>query len=306
MMPLTLDHLVIAVRDLDAATNNYRRVLGLRPSWRGRHPTYGTANVLFRLEDNTYIELLAPDAGAAPSDWSRGLHDFLARGEGLYAIALGCDDIDAAVARARAAGLRVLDPADGEGVDLDTGARRAWRNARIDPSSTRGVRAFFIEHRSPPDALPLAQPEPPGGSHVTGVDHTVLVSSQLDEALRVWRDAIGLDLRRTVDWSPERRLHFLRLGTSILELAGPAELKGGGVASTPDPRPSTPGVGQGRDVFWGISYRVDDVARTVERLRALDVAVSDARNGRADGTAVADLKPGFSHDVRTLFIEKML
>jgi hypothetical protein len=49
---------------------------------------------------------------------------------------------------------------------------------------------------------------------------------------------------------------------------------------------------------------VDDVARTVYRLRAGGIDVSDARTGRADGTAVADLKPGYSHDVRTLFIQK--
>ena len=62
-----LDHVVIAVRDLDAAAQSYARLLGRAPSWRGVHPGAGTSNVLFRLE-NSYLELLAgtrPGRGAA-------------------------------------------------------------------------------------------------------------------------------------------------------------------------------------------------------------------------------------------------
>jgi catechol 2,3-dioxygenase-like lactoylglutathione lyase family enzyme len=76
----TIDHAVIAVRDLDAASETYARLLGRRPSWRGSHPGAGTANVLFRL-DNTYLEPLArpvPMArrrrrrGCKPGEWPDG------------------------------------------------------------------------------------------------------------------------------------------------------------------------------------------------------------------------------------------
>ncbi len=56
----SLDHVIVAVRDLDAATGVYSRLLGREPSWRGSHPELGTANTLFRLE-RSYLELLAPD-----------------------------------------------------------------------------------------------------------------------------------------------------------------------------------------------------------------------------------------------------
>jgi catechol 2,3-dioxygenase-like lactoylglutathione lyase family enzyme len=284
---LTLDHLVIAVRELDVAAANYERLLGRKRSWRGRHPTYGTANVLFRL-DNCYVELLAPDGGGSDSPWARALREHLdTRGEGVYAIAMGTDDIEATVARARTGGLDVTDPAAGAGVDLDTGARRAWRNARIDPKTARGIVAFFIQHDSPADALPAVAPHADGSSAL-GVDHTVVASSDLDATLRIWRDAIGLDLRRTLDSPNGRRLQFLRLGESILELAGAAEPKERGQ----------------RDALWGISYRVGSVAKAVERLRSEGVTVSDVRQGNAPNTLVADLKHGFSHDVRTLLIEK--
>ena len=60
-MTTTIDHIIIAVPDLTEASNDYSALLGRAPSWRGAHPDYGTANTLFKL-DNTYIELLAPQA----------------------------------------------------------------------------------------------------------------------------------------------------------------------------------------------------------------------------------------------------
>ena len=288
MTALTLDHVVVAVRDVDAATESYRRLLGREPSWRGSHPSYGTANALFRL-DNSYLELLAPaSSDGVDSPWLKALQERLdGAGEGLYALALGTEDIDATVAAARAQGLEVHDPADGSGVDIESGAKRDWRNARL-AGSVRGVGAFFIQHCSPADALPMAQPTAQDGTFLTGVDHTVVASSHLDESLRLWKQSLGLDLRLSLDRPGGRRLHFLRLGDSILELAGEAE-------------PASPGE---RDLLWGVAYRVGDVARTVERLRAEGVDVSDPRDGHAPGTAVADLRRGFSHDVRTLFIQK--
>jgi catechol 2,3-dioxygenase-like lactoylglutathione lyase family enzyme len=295
MSALTLDHLVIAVRDLDAASANYRRLLGRAPSWRGRHPTYGTANVLFRL-NNCYIELLAPAPDdATDSPWLRALREHLDRaGEGLYAIALGTDDIERTVAAARQHGLEVDEPAAGDGVDELTGTRRAWRNARVAPASTRGVRAFFIQHDSLPDALPVARPVADDGSAVEGVDHTVVASSDLAATLALWHDALGIELRLSVDRPGGRTLHFLRFAEgaegygSILELAGEAQTTNAG----------------DRDAPWGVSYRVGDVDRAVARLRGEGVTISDVRQGNAPGTRVADLKPGFSHDVRTLVIER--
>lgn len=283
-----LDHLVIAVRDLDAATASYDRLLGRAPSWHGRHPTYGTANVLYGL-DNGYLELLAPDAAGADSPWQQALRRKLDEtGEGIYALALGTGDIDASVAAARACGLDVTDPAPGDGVDAETGAERRWRNARIDAKGTRGLVAFFIQHDSPPDALPAARATAEGGGHVTAFDHIVVASSHIDETKRLWQETLGLDHRLTIDAPNGRRLDFLRMGDAVLELVGEAE-------------PERPGP---RDLFWGVAYRVDSVERTVTRLRAQGVDVSDARAGNAPGTVVADLKPGFSHDVRTLLIEK--
>jgi catechol 2,3-dioxygenase-like lactoylglutathione lyase family enzyme len=87
-----LDHLVHAVRDLDAAGELYGR-LGFTVGARNRHP-WGTHNRIVQLP-GFFIELLAigePDkiAAAAPGTFSFGAftRDFLARGEGLAMLVL--------------------------------------------------------------------------------------------------------------------------------------------------------------------------------------------------------------------------
>src|SRR5512139_3521110 len=102
-----VDHVVVAVRDLDAASATYGKLLGLRPSWRGAHPDFGTANTLFRLA-NTYLELLAPDGDGLVADTLRAYLD--ERGEGPLALAFGTTDAAVAAATLRARGMPAPDP----------------------------------------------------------------------------------------------------------------------------------------------------------------------------------------------------
>ena len=54
----TVDHIIIVVEDLHSAEENYTKILGIRPVWKGVHDAFGTSNVLFNFE-NTYLELLS-------------------------------------------------------------------------------------------------------------------------------------------------------------------------------------------------------------------------------------------------------
>src|SRR5262245_55303679 len=145
-----VDHLVIAVDDLDRATETYRGLLGLVPSWRGIHPGAGSANTLFRLS-NTYLELLAPDGDSAFADF---LRDHIEQnGEGPLAIAFGTDDAAAAAETLRARGIPAPDPAAGNGRDSSTGALREWKSLVLPPAATRGVPLIVIEHVSALDTL---------------------------------------------------------------------------------------------------------------------------------------------------------
>ena len=51
-----VDHIIIAVEDLESAEDNYTKIFGIEPVWRGFHNELGTSNVLFNFE-NTYTYL---------------------------------------------------------------------------------------------------------------------------------------------------------------------------------------------------------------------------------------------------------
>jgi methylmalonyl-CoA epimerase len=288
---LTLDHIVIAVDDLDAATEDYTALLGRRPSWRGEHPAYGTNNTLFRI-DNTYVELLAlgPNKGK-DKRWAGELSRFLdQRGEGLYALALGTSDIKDSARAARHAGLEVLDPANGDGIDVISGARREWRNAMVATKSTNGTRLFFIEHKTKPDALPAAELVVSDGSCVVRMDHAVVLSADMEASRRVWDHALGarLALDRTF---PERntRILFFRLGDITIEISGGATQ-------------SKEGIGK-PDRLWGVAWGVDNVDAACARLNAAGIETSGPRSGIKPGTRLATAKGPRTHGVATLLIE---
>ncbi|MBI5287766.1 MAG: VOC family protein [Chloroflexi bacterium] len=289
MPALTLDHVVIAVYDLDAATEDYTNVLGRAPSWRGEHPKYGTRNTLFRI-DNTYVELLALSGAQGDKRWSGELQRFLEqRGEGLYALALGTPDIRSTVNEMRENGLEVMDPADGHGIDLATGAERAWRNAMVAPKGTNGVRLFFIQHLAPPEALAVAAPVDDEAC-VRRMDHAVILSADMEAARRVWSDVLGvrLALDRTF---PDRntRILFYRLADITIEISG-------GSAQ------SREGIGKA-DRFFGLAWGVDSIEKMCARLTAAGVETSGPRPGIKPGTLVATVKGPATHGVATLLIE---
>lgn len=280
-----LDHVIVAVEDLDTAAETYGRLLGRSPSWRGSHPGWGTANVLFRLS-NTYLELLAPTANEAMGAALRAHLD--RHGEGPLGLALATGDAGACAERLRAAGLAVADPREGAGRDEGSGAERRWRNVMIPNAAARGVLVFAIEHRSPADLLPLAAPTRPVAAAVEGIDHVVVRTAAPEAAIAFYGEALGLRLaldRSFPDWGA--RLLFFRVGGVTIEIAAPLE----------PPMPPPP-----EDGFWGISWRVPDVAAAREHLAAADFDVSEVRPGRRAGTRVCTVRAP-THGVATLLIE---
>ncbi len=279
-----LDHIVVAVRDLEAATRTYTRLLGRAATWRGEHPTLGTHNALFRLE-NTYLELLAP----APDASAPFAKELAGQGEGPFAIAFGTPDAEAFRARALAAGLAPSAIQPGLGRDSDSGAFRKWRNVVLDRGATHGPFLFAIEHLSPPDLLPLS---PPTDAAVDGtvdsVDHVVVQTPDGDRARTLYGDALGIRLsldRSFPQWGA--RLLFFRLGHLTLEVA--AKLPG----AEPEDAP---------DRIWGVSYRVASAEAAHARLAAQGFDLTPVKAGRKPGTFVFTVN-GPTHGVATLMLQ---
>lgn len=107
-----------------------------------------------------------------------------------------------------------------------------------------------------------------------GIDHVVIQSPDLDRAVRLWRDRLGLRLALDRPF-PQRglRILFFRSGGVTVEISG--ALAGGG---------------EGDDALWGVAYRVADLAACRERLLAAGAAVSEIRAGQKRGTLVATAK----------------
>ncbi len=267
---VALDHVIVGVRDLDAAAADYATLLGRAPSWRGEHPGRGTANALFRLE-NTYLELIT------------------ACDDGPLGFALRTEDSAQCTVTLRERGLGVGDAVAGEGREVASGAVRRWKTVLIPGAATRGILVFGIEHRSALDALPLATPTAAAGAAISGVDHVVVRSESPDAAIHFYRDQLGL--RLALDKSFEQwgaRLLFFRVGGVTVEIAAPL------------PPASAPGE---RDTFWGISWRTPDLVATHARLAAAGVDVSAIRPGRRPGTQVCTIRT-HTHGVATLLLEK--
>ena len=265
----SLDHVIVAVRELESATDTYARLLGRAPSWRGAHPGQGTANTLFRLA-NTYLELLGV-VGEGP--FASRVRERLERaGEGVVGFAFGTDDADETAAELRARGLPAADPLEGSGTDSTTGAVRRWRNVHLPESATRGVLAFAIEHLSPADALPPARVTVPQVAAVEGLDHVVVRSADPDATRKLYGESLGL--RLALDKSfPERkvRLQFFRVGGVTVEVASL-------LGAAPDPAKP--------DELWGLAWRVPDADAARARLLEAGFSVSPVRNGNKPGTRV--------------------
>jgi methylmalonyl-CoA/ethylmalonyl-CoA epimerase len=98
-----LNHIAIAVPDIEAAAAVYRNTLGARVSAAEAHPDHGVTTVFIELP-NTKIELLEPLGTDSP------IANFLERNSagGMHHICYEVDDIKAARDKLLEDGLRVL------------------------------------------------------------------------------------------------------------------------------------------------------------------------------------------------------
>lgn len=98
-----IDHVGVAVEDLDAAIATYERSYGARVVHREEMVSDGVVEALLGVGDG-YVQLLQPTTSDSP------VARFLARkGSGVHHVAYGVDDVDETLRHLRAQGVRTLD-----------------------------------------------------------------------------------------------------------------------------------------------------------------------------------------------------
>ena len=127
-----IDHIGVAVDDIDEAVMLYRDRLGMREQHRETVEEQGVDAVLLEVGEG-HVELLSPLA----ADTAVG--KFLERnGPGLHHVAYQTDDIDSTLESVRAAGLRLIDEQPRIGI-------RGSRVAFVHPKSTGGVLTELVQ-----------------------------------------------------------------------------------------------------------------------------------------------------------------
>jgi methylmalonyl-CoA/ethylmalonyl-CoA epimerase len=128
----TIDHVGVAVEDIDAALALYRDVLGMPLVHRETVSEQGVDAALLDVGDG-HIELLQP---LAPET---AVGKFLARrGPGLHHVAYRVDDVERTLGELAAAGLRLIDEHPRTGI-------RGSRVAFVHPASTGGVLTEIVQ-----------------------------------------------------------------------------------------------------------------------------------------------------------------
>ena len=276
----TLDHLIIAVKDLDQAEKNYKKILGTNPVWRGRHKSLGTANSIFNFK-NTYLELLTSDGEGLGAELVKNL--IQENGEGLAGIVFGVDDMLQTVQHLKQEGYQISDPAEGEGSDDETNKVRKWENLFLPPELTRGLFSFIIQHRD--GELPSYKEY--AKDSINKLDHVVINTNNADSFIEIYRDVfkIRLALDKTIEhWNS--RMLFFRLNKTTIEV----------VERSNNEKP--------KDTLWGLAWEVESIEDTHKRLVSEGVEVSDIKAGLKENTLVATVK-SHTHNVPTLIIQHL-
>lgn len=127
-----IDHIAIAVEDLDAAVDDYRDTFGATVDHRETVESDGVEEVLLKVAES-YVQLLSPTSDDSP------VAKYLAKkGPGLHHIAYRVADCAAALDAVKAQGHRVIDETPRPG-------SRGTTVAFIHPKALHGVLIELVE-----------------------------------------------------------------------------------------------------------------------------------------------------------------
>ena len=274
----SIDHLIIAVKDINKAEENYRKIFGINPVWKGEHKALGTSNVIFNFK-NTYCELLSANGdGLGASLVDNAIEE---NGDGLIGLVFGTNNAEESFSKLKKLGYLITEPSEGEGIDTKTKKIRKWKNLFLPPELSRGIFTFLIEHTE--GALPSLDKYP--SDSVNKLDHVVINTNDADGFIDIYRDTfnIRLALDKVIEHWKSRML-FFRFNKTTIEVI---ERKNEDTS---------------QDSLWGLAWEVESIKETHKRLTKEGVDITPIKDGLKENTLVATIK-SHTHNVPTLLIE---
>jgi methylmalonyl-CoA epimerase len=134
MILADIDHVAIAVDDLEAAVARYEQLFGLAPIHRERVEDQGVDEVLFAV-GSSFVQLLGALGPETP------VGRFLtSRGPGVHHVAYRVEDIEAALDHLRAEGAKLIDERPRPG-------SRGTSIAFVHPTAVGGVLVELVQER---------------------------------------------------------------------------------------------------------------------------------------------------------------
>ena len=275
-----LDHLIVSVKDIAIAEDNFTKFFGSEPVWRGEHSELGTINAIYNFS-NTYFEILAAKGeGIGATLVKQSIEE---KGEGLTGIVLGTDNIKDCENQILNKDFKPSTISNGEGMDFDNGEVRRWKSLFLPSDLTRGLFAFLIQHTE--GNLPL--PNKFSDTSVNKLDHVVINTNDPDGFIDVYQDTYGI--RLALDQTVEKwggRMLFFRLNKTTIEVIAKKDEN------------------KIEDKLWGLAWDVEDIKKTHSRLLNEGFEITPVKEGRKPNTLVATVKSNV-YNIPTLLIQHL-
>ena len=276
----SIDHLIVCVNDLEEAEENYIKLFGFNPIFRGEHIDLGTKNSIFNFK-NTYLELLSSSGSGLGATF---VNEALKKhGEGLAGMALNVSNVMDCLNYLRKKNYFVNEPITITGVNVDNSLTRKWKSLFLPPELSRGLFLFLIEHTE--GLLELADTFK--DSSINKLDHIVINTNDGDGFIKVYKDVfkIRLALDKVIEhW--KKRILFFRTNNTTIEVieSNSSEVKS--------------------DNFWGLAWATKSIEESHKRLTDEGIEITPIKEGLKENTLVATLK-SHTNNVPTLLIEHL-
>jgi hypothetical protein len=207
-----IDHLVIAVNDLDQATVDYRQ-LGFTVVAGGKHPV-GSHNTLIAFEDGSYLEIIAFYREALDHRWWEPLQ----KGERLVDYCMQTDDLVGDTSRLRQCGVAINDPVPWSRIRPD-GYELEWILS-LATGSHRGVAPFLIQDATPREERIPRQWEHANGA--MGIGTLTIAVSELSKIDHCYQTILGRQPQPVADDALEAQGLCFKVGPHQIEFMMPA------------------------------------------------------------------------------------